>query len=182
MNRYLLSLFMAVAIGTSPKMSKANTPTKAALNMQYSLWEVSIKAGTSFVLNGQSNALAHRFRQSIRAEFAYKVASRLQIGGELVVPLDFDRNYRMLGGLVNAKVSIHDGEIYKFKMLGGFGLGFGPKILSTELSTEEIVRLWYQTAMQHRWQVVPRLMSLGLDIGFENLSVITANIVIQFDF
>ena len=176
----LLPIALLTAICFSPLHSvTAETPETEPTTPQ---WEVSVKAGTSFLLNGQSNALAHRLRHNLRAEFAYRLHPRLHIGGELVVPLNFDRNYRMLGGFFNAKVNIHDGDIYQFKWLGGVGLGFGPKILSTELNTEEPLRLWYQTAMQHRWTIVSNLMSIGLDIAYENLSVLSANLAIQFEF
>ena len=145
-------------------------------------WEVAVKGGASLVLNGQSNALPHRIRYSIRGEFAYRVAERFQLGVEMIFPARFERNYRMLGAMINAKVALYEGAIYQVKMVGGFGLGTGPKILSSQLDTDLPVRLWYQTAMQHRWTLIRNLMHIGLDLSFENLSVISTNLAFQFHF
>ena len=173
---YLTLLICIIGVSTA---SAENLPPQ---DDQQPAWEFAIKGGTSIVLNGQSNALPHRIRYTMRAEIAYQLIDGLQLGAELILPATFEKNYRMIGILVNAKVAIYEGTVYQLKIAGGFGLGTGPKILSTELDTSEPLRLWYHVVSQHRWVVVRKLLHIGLDLSFENLSVISANAVFQFHF
>ncbi len=175
--KYYLALLICVLGVTTA--SADNLPSSED---QKPLWEFAVKGGTSIVLNGQSNALAHRIRYTIRAELAYQLIDRLQLGAEVILPATFEKNYRMIGVLVNAKVAVYEGTAYRLKIAGGFGLGTGPKILSTELDTSEPIRLWYHVVTQHRWVVVRKLLHIGLDLSFENLSVVSGNLVFQFHF
>ena len=176
------ALFAGLCFAMTPAYAVQSADTAPVPDGRASRMEVSVKGGTSVVLNGQSNALPHRFRYTLRAEFAYQLLDRLQLGAELVLPVSFERNYRLIGALVNAKVGIYQGEIYRLKGVFGFGVGTGPKILSTELDTELSARLWHQAGLQQRWDIVRELFQLGIDISFENLSVISVNLALQFSF
>ena len=105
----------------------------------------------------------------------------LRLGLELVaVPVVLDA-YRLIGAYAVVEASLYDGSVYHLRAVAGAGVGTWPKILSQDLLTGAAATLWAQLGLRMDWRLHP-LISLGLDLLSEHLSVVTLNGRLAFHF
>ena len=142
---------------------------------------LTLKGGASLFLNGQSNTLDHRFKGGARLELLTHLYSELEVGVELAATWDKNKNYRLVGGYLNAQLPLYSGSVFGVAIRAGWGLGTGPKILFTDLVNEATVTVWAQAGLQMRW-LLGGGISITLDLLSENISMVTTNMGVRVHF
>ncbi len=66
------------------------------------------------------------------------------------------------------------GEVFTLLLGWGFGIGTGPRILSSDLTTRSSVVPTMQASMVFRWEIVCDTVDIGLELIDEQLTVLTA--------
>ena len=138
-------------------------------------WEVAVKGGAAVFLGSQSKALPHLIKPMLRAELSYLTVPRLRLGIEVVAIPEPNANYRLIGAYLLARGALWDGPVFKLWLKGGFGAGSAPRILFGGLTRDQDGALWGQMALAFVWTAVPDLLTVGVEVVDDNLTVLSLN-------
>lgn len=145
-------------------------------------WYVTGKGGVTTFFNTQSKILEHMLKPVVKLEVGWVALPDLLIGVEMSAIADASEFYRVVGATAVGRAAIYRGDVFSFWFGWGAGAGMGPRILSPDLLVVSQVTLWLQAGLLFRWQVVPDVLSLGLDLTNENGSLLTAAGAVQVHF
>lgn len=145
-------------------------------------WYVAAKGGVTTFFNSQSKVLEHMLKPVVRLEVGWIATPDLLVGVELSAVADASEYYRVVGATAVGRAAIYRGDVFSFWFGWGAGAGMGPRILAPDLLAVSQATLWLQAGLLFRWQVLPDVLALGLDVTNENASLLTAAGTVQVSF
>lgn len=179
-----LALLLAAtpALADDPAPPDATVDAAADSGLPDARWYVGIKGGVTTFLNSQSKVLEHFMKPVVKLEVGWVALPDLLIGVELSAIADASEYYRVAGVTAVGRAAFYRGDVFSFWFGWGAGAGLGPRILAPDLIAQSQVTLWVQAGLLFRWQVVPDVFSLGIDILNENASLLTTAGTVQLHF
>ena len=141
-------------------------------------WELTAKGGASYFSTSRSFAPEHMIKPAVRIEALYGLHPLLDLGVEIAGVATDQQSYALASLSLSARLNIVHTESIVVGLSVGAGVSTGPPILADDLQASAPVSGYIRFGASLRGLLLDGMLVLGLDVGAEQLGVITGVAVV----